>query len=104
SLASLLFAVPGDAASLVTVGYHYELIASLRQSFHTQDFYWRGRWRFFELRSTIVKHGANFSVYVAHYEVVPGAQRAVLNQDSGDWSTSSIQLGLEHHTISGTIG
>src|SRR5580700_4438512 len=72
-LTSFLLAVLRNSARLVSIRNHNKLIARLRQTFHAEDLDRRRRRSFFELRTTIVEHGTNFAVHVAHDEVVAGA-------------------------------
>src|SRR5580658_42564 len=92
---SLLLAVFRDAARPVAIGDDNELIACLRQTFHAENFDWRGRWRRLKRRSAVVEHSAYFSVDIAHDEVVAGVERSVLHQHSRNRTTSSIELGFE---------
>ena len=78
--AGFLLAVFGDAAGLVAIGDDDELIASLRQPFHAENFDRSRRRRRLQRCSAIVEHGANFSVNIADYEIIAGEQRAVLHQ------------------------
>ena len=95
--AGLLLAVFGDAARLVAIGDHHELIARLRQAFHAENFDRRGRRSRLQARAAIVEHGAHFSVDVAHDKIVAGVERAVLHQHRGHRAAAAIQFGFEHH-------
>ena len=95
--AGFLLAVFGDAARLVAIRDNNELISSLRQTFHAQNFNRRGRRRGLKRRSAIVEHGANFAVDVAHHKVVAGNERAVLHQHRGHRSAAAIEFRFEHH-------
>ena len=99
-----LLTIIRNAPRFIPIGNDYKLIACLRQPFHTEDFHWSRRRRFFELRPAIIKHGANFSVHIADDEVVASAQRPVLHQYGSNRPASPVQLGFEHHAGCRTIG
>ena len=102
-LAGFLFAIFGNAAGLVAIGDYDELIARLRQPFHTQNLDWSGRRSFLELCAAIVKHGAHFAVNIADHEVVAGAQGAVLYQHGGHRSASAVELGFQNYAAGRTL-
>ena len=102
-LARFLFAIFRNAARFVAIRNHHKLIASLRQTFHAQNFHRRRRRSFLQHGPAIVKHGANFAVDVAHHKVIAGSQRAVLHQHCGHRSAAAVELGFEHHTSSGAL-
>src|SRR6185312_3405396 len=77
--------------------------SGLRQTFHAEDFNWRG-WRSLgHLISAVIEHGANFAVHVAHDEVVAGAEGAVLHEHGCDRTASAIELGFEHDAGGRTV-
>src|SRR5207237_6545704 len=92
-----LLTIIRNAPRFIPIGNDYKLIACLRQPFHTEDFHWSRRRRFFELRRAIIKHGANFSVHIADDEVVASAQRPVPHQYRTNRPASPVMLGFEHH-------
>ena len=102
--ARFLLAVLGDAARLVAIGDHHELIARLRQAFHTQNFDRRRRRRGLPATpAAIVEHGADFAVDVAHHKVVAGMQRAVLHQHRGHRSAAAIEFRFQHYAGRGAL-
>ena len=103
-LSRLRLAVFGNISRPFAISNGDELIASLGQTFKSEDLD-RGGWRrSFHGRTTVVEHGANFSEDIADHEIIARVQGTVLHQNRSDGTATAIELGLQHRAGCRTIG
>ena len=47
--------------------------------------------------AAVIKHGADLAINIADYKIIAGIQRAILDQNRGHGTASTVEFGFEHH-------
>ena len=101
--ALLHLAVLCDALGLVAIRHDEEGIAGVRHAFEAEDFDRSRRAGFFDGPTAIVEHGADLAEGVADDEAVPELEGSVLDEDGGDGTAATIELGFDDGSDCGAI-
>ena len=93
-----------DVARRRRVGHDLEGVARLRHAFEAQHLHRRGRTRARHGLPALVVHRPHPAIELPADEVVPTAQRAVLDEDRGERTLAGVERRLEHGALRAPLG